>query len=92
MQVRRPPQNTLHAAVAILSPYAPEITEQALLRALTAYEDTKAPLPSYVSLKAAASSLGVSRDTVLRMVRAGDLEAVKVRGQWRVPASALQLG
>jgi len=90
MQVNRPPQNAIHAAVVMLSPYVPELTAQGLVRALSTYEESKAmPLPSYISLRAAAESLGVSRDTVLRMIRAGNLEAVKVRGQWRVPAGAL---
>jgi excisionase family DNA binding protein len=37
----------------------------------------------------AAKLLKVSDDTIRRMIKSGELEAVKVRGQWRIRKDVL---
>ncbi len=37
----------------------------------------------------AAKLLKVSDDTIRRMIKAGQLDAVKVRGQWRIKKESL---
>lgn len=48
-------------------------------------------MQQHVSPSEFASKLGVSDDTVLRMLRRGDLPGLKVGQQWRIdPSSAMQ--
>ncbi|ACB86499.1 helix-turn-helix domain-containing protein [Natranaerobius thermophilus] len=48
-----------------------------------------------ITVKEAAEALGVSRDTVMRRIRRGEMKAVKREGsygdQWFIPASELQI-
>ena len=47
--------------------------------------------PRYVSPKDAATYLGVSADTVLRLIRAGQLPAIRVAERlYRIPIPALE--
>lgn len=43
-----------------------------------------------LSRKEAAAFLGVSRDTVQRMIDSGELRAHKVRSQWRIEMADLE--
>jgi excisionase family DNA binding protein len=54
--------------------------------------DTKmaAVLMAYCTMDAAADSLAVSRDTIRRMIRDGELEAVKIRKSVRVSVASLE--
>jgi excisionase family DNA binding protein len=40
--------------------------------------------PASVSIQEAARLLGVSDDTIRRMIKSGQLPAFKVRSQWRI--------
>ena len=42
------------------------------------------------SIRECAATLGVSYNTVYIMVQNRSLRAVKIRGEWRIPDSALQ--
>jgi excisionase family DNA binding protein len=43
----------------------------------------------FYSIDEAAALLQVSRDTVRRMIRTGELQAVQVRRQWRIKRESL---
>ena len=43
-----------------------------------------------LTVEAAAAALSVHPQTIRRMIKRGDLAAVKVARQWRVPQSALE--
>jgi len=42
------------------------------------------------SINEATKLLGVSDDTIRRMIASGELDAVKVRGQWRIRRESLE--
>lgn len=46
--------------------------------------------PDYLTVQGAAALLDVHADTIRRMIRAGQLEAVKVGRVIRIPRSALE--
>jgi excisionase family DNA binding protein len=46
--------------------------------------------PDYLTVQGAAALLDVHADTIRRMIRAGQLEAVKVGRAIRIPRSALE--
>ena len=46
--------------------------------------------PEYLTVQGAAALLDVHADTIRRMIRAGQLEAVKVGRVIRIPRSALE--
>jgi excisionase family DNA binding protein len=46
-------------------------------------------VPTFLSPRAAADIFGLSRMTVYRAIRDGDLPAVRVRRRWLIPAQAL---
>lgn len=52
--------------------------------------DVPRAIGEYLSINQTAGALGVSRRTVERMIRDGELPAVKVRGQWRIRADAVR--
>lgn len=96
MKLRTIPAEVLSAYVAGLSAYVPDITPTRLVAALRGYEPegearalsaTPAPM---LSLVEAAQCLGVSRDTVLRMVKDERLPGRKVGTLWRIPAAAVK--
>lgn len=45
--------------------------------------------PQYLTMDEAAQALAVSRDTIRRLIRSGDLEARKIGKSVRIPAAAL---
>lgn len=45
--------------------------------------------PIVLLIPEAAEMLRVSTDTIRRMIRAGELEAHKLRAQWRIPRAAV---
>ncbi len=42
------------------------------------------PIDSLCTIEEAAQALRVSRDTIRRMIKSGELSAIKIRGQWRI--------
>lgn len=46
-------------------------------------------LRSFVSMDQAGEALGLSRDTIRRLIRSGDLEAVKIGRSVRIPVDAV---
>ena len=44
----------------------------------------------YYSMDEAAEVLGVHRNTIKNRIKAGELEAVKIGRQWRIPKEVLQ--
>ena len=96
MKLRTIPAEVLSAYVAGLSAYVPDLTPTRLVAALRGYEPegearaTSAPPAPMLSLVEAAQCLGVSRDTILRMVTSARLPGRKVGSQWRIPAAAVK--
>lgn len=45
--------------------------------------------PMLYNIKEACELLRVSDDTIRRMIKAGELDAVKVRGTWRIKKDSL---
>lgn len=43
-----------------------------------------------LTIKEVAAKLGVSESTVLRVIKDGDLKAIRIRGCWRIPATELE--
>ncbi len=83
MKIQRIPGNTLTAAVALLTPYAPELSASTLVDALQHYDNAKGK-PRYLNKHEAAARLGVSWFSLLRWAKAGKIEgAVKIGTQWR---------
>jgi excisionase family DNA binding protein len=44
----------------------------------------------WLTAKAVAEMLGLSRPTIYRMLEDGDLEAHRIRGQYRIPPGAVE--
>jgi len=55
---------------------------------------TTAPIPEltklYYSMDEAAVILGVHRNTIKNRIKAGELQAVQIGRQWRIPKEALE--
>ena len=95
MKVDSVPSHTLNGAVALLQPFCKELTPQRLIEGLRRYDpdsdeaQTKSNPPHYVDVNRAADALQVSRYTVVRHLKSGAIDGVKVGRQWRVPLSEL---
>jgi len=91
MDVRQPPGSVQRAIVTLLEPYCPGVTPHLLLRALgrIAEGDGAEPEP-LLDKHRAARRLGVSWQTVVRMLKSGELAGVKIKGEWRVRPGALR--
>jgi len=97
MKLDKIPAALLTANVAMLAPYAPELTPTGLVEALTAYGEPTAeqgnrndPPARMLSLREAATVLGVSICTTRRMVKDGRLSGKRVGGQWRVAMDTIK--
>ena len=92
MKVEPIPPNTLAAVITLLSPNVPDLSALTLVHALKSYEtdDASPDRPFFVDKHRAARLLGVSWWTIVRMCKSGELDAVKVRGQWRVNSAAIR--
>lgn len=81
------PDPILSAAVALLKPYAPEITVKTLTNALNPPQ-TAAPIQAAMekpmTRKEAAEFLQVSLETVKRLMRAGKIRATRIGHSVRI--------
>lgn len=83
------PQEITSAAAVMLSPYHPGLTADKLESAL-AFQ----PEPQTDRLRTRIEATGIlhiSMPTLDRMIKAGQLRAVKIRGRVMIPQSALDL-
>jgi excisionase family DNA binding protein len=94
MRVRPVPTTVLRAIAILLSPYVHDVTEWKIVRALKEFDDAPPerpkgkPLPGQLlKVTEVAERFHVSRYTVDRMLRRGELRCVRVGGQNRVPES-----
>lgn len=72
-------QTVIQAAVALLSPYVPEISPQTLIQALSDYGTSKtATIEKPLTRKEAAEILGVSLPTINRLLNAGTLRRIRI--------------
>jgi len=90
MKIKKVPQNNLTAAVALLSPYAPELSASSLIDALESYQRNIPNKPRLLSKHEAAARLGVSWFTLIRWAKAGDIEALKVGKLWKFRADEIE--
>ena len=91
MKVKPVPAHVLTPIVSLLAPYCPELNERCLIAALRALErDAEPRMTPMLTKREAARLCKVSSYTIIRMVKSGRLPGVKVSGQWRIPAAALQ--
>lgn len=86
------PQSIITAAVAMLQAFVPELTPTKLIEALQEYENDKQdvnarPKPPY-TIAAICRLLQVSKPTIYRMAKRGELPLVKIGNSTRVPAEA----
>jgi excisionase family DNA binding protein len=51
---------------------------------------THAAAPRFFSVAEVAWMFGMSRMTIYRAIRSGDLPAVRIRGRWLVPARVIE--
>lgn len=68
----------IQAAVAMLSPYVPEISPQSLIQALSDYGTKSATIEKPLTRKEAAEILGVSLPTINRLLNAGTLRRIRI--------------
>ena len=68
----------IQAAVAMLSPYVPEISPQSLIQALSNYGAKSATFEKPLTRKEAAEILGVSLPTINRLLNAGTLRRIRI--------------
>ena len=69
----------IQAAVALLSPYVPEISPQSLIGALRDYGTAAAPtIERPLTRREAAAVLGVSLPTINRLLNAGTLRRIHI--------------
>ena len=68
----------IQAAVAMLSPYVPEISPQSLIQALRDYGTNAATFDKPLTRKEAAAVLGVSLPTINRLLNAGTLRRIRI--------------
>lgn len=80
------PNEITRAASAMLAPYCPGITPDKLE---TAVHFKDVPTETLRTRIKAKGLLGVSMPTIDRMIKAGELRAVRVRGRVMIPQSAL---
>ena len=63
-------------------------TQGEVVRGTETHTNTAARL--FVTMDEAAGALAVSRDTIRRMIRAGELDAVKIRKSVRITVASLE--
>jgi excisionase family DNA binding protein len=90
MQVKPIPSNTLTATVTLLGPYVAELTPTSLVKALKQADSTAPDLPRMIDKHEAAKCLGLSWHSVVRMIKTGKIDGVKVGQQWRIPVDELR--
>lgn len=83
------PQPIVEAAVAMLRPYAPDLTIEKLQTAIFREPVSDKPV-KLLTRKETAELLNVSIPTIDRMLRDGNLPRRKIRGAVRIPQSATE--
>jgi len=76
-----------------LNQHVPGLTGSDLIQALLGHLNGPAENPpplQFLSVLKVADIFDVSRDTIMRWVRSGKLEAAKFGGQWRIPGEAVK--
>ncbi len=89
MKIQNIPQHNLAAAMAILSPYCPEISPTALVKALRTYEPTQNRPDRLLNKHEAAAMLGVTWFTLTKWAREGKIPAHKVGSRWKFRLSEI---
>jgi|GEM_PF-3305709 len=96
MRVRPAPTTVLRGIAILLSPYVHDITEWKIVKALVEFEDPprekpkSSPVPGQMlTLVEVGDRLRLSRATILRMLRRGEMRSVKLGRSIRVPESEL---
>jgi excisionase family DNA binding protein len=82
------PNAITEAAVAMLRPYAPDITSAKIKNLCVIPDDKDERL---LTRKEAAFALHISSATLDRMLRDGELPRRKIRGAVRIPLSAVNI-
>ncbi len=83
------PKPIAEAAIAMLRPYAPDLTAAKLELAICFKPEPEKP-EQLLSRKEAAKLLCVSMPTIDRMLRDGGLPRRRIRGAVRIPLSAIE--
>ena len=90
MKIKKIPSNNITAAIALLSPYAPELSATALVEAIQSYNPDGGERVRYLDKHQAASRLNVSWYSLVRWAKQGKIPgACKVGEQWRFREDAL---
>jgi excisionase family DNA binding protein len=95
MKMKNVSADTLAGVVTLLKPSCPDLTATSLVQAIRDFEpdspETRiGQTPQFVDKHRAAQLLGVSHFTVIRLCKEGQLNAAKVRNQWRIPLRAIE--
>ena len=94
MQIAKITPAVIQAATAMLSPYVPEISPAGLVAALKAYDAQKTAKPAQqkpYTRQEVADLLGLSIQTVNRMMNAGTLRRIRVgKRAVRIDPASLQ--
>lgn len=88
MNTQAIPEVITTAAVSILLPYCPGLTPAKLASAIQIQPEAE-KTERLLTRKEAASALAISTVTLDRMIKAGELEARRIRGSVRIPQSAV---
>ena len=89
MKEQNIPNAITEAAVAMLRPYAPDITSAKIKNLCVIPDDEKNE--RLLTRKEAAFALHISSATLDRMLRDGELPRRKIRGAVRIPLSAINI-
>lgn len=88
MQIQEIPEAITTAAASMLAPYCPGL-DAAKLEAAINFEPDEGKIEKLLTRKEAAIALSISVVSVDRMLRDGDLPRRRIRGNVRIPQSAV---
>lgn len=83
------PHPIAEAVIAMLRPYAPDLTPAKLESALC-FKPEPNTQEQLLSRKDAAEKLNISVTTLDRMLRDGELHRLRIRGNVRIPLSSIR--
>lgn len=83
------PHPIAEAVIAMLRPYAPDLTPAKLESALC-FKQEATTQEQLLSRKDAAEKLNISVTTLDRMLRDGELRRLRIRGNVRIPLSSIE--
>jgi len=84
------PSTITTAITSILAPYCPGLTPSELTKRLSFVPGAEEQAERLLTRKESAAALAISTITLDRMIKAGELEARRIRGSVRIPHSAVQ--